>query len=166
MRTLLTSLVVLSACQTAALPDSQRLDSALGQLDGGVWKGTLTYRDYSPPFKDVSIPAELRVTRMAGGFAFDYAYPDEPAANSKSDVILAPDGSALDGEPVAAFETGKGSTDRITTRGPCRDDERAATCEHVWEISKSRFSVRKTVMLADGAAPFRRNEYVFERASE
>lgn len=165
-RALAFAVAIFAATACSAIPEAQdtpRLTPPdLAVLTGSGWTGTLTYRDYSPPFGEVTIQAALDVRETPEGLTFAYTYPKEPQANSQSPFPLAADGTVLDGATV----TGVSRTPEaisITTSAPCEDAGEPATCTYDYAIAAKAFTIRKTVQAGGTAAPFTRNTYRFTR---
>ena len=128
----------------------------------GSWTGSLTYRDYSPPYEDVSIPATLEADQLEEGIRLELKYPDAPSAYDRSMLIASDEGRTLNSETVMSrTETGDEVT--IVTASECEDDGRPAKCEVTYTLSPKVFEMKKMVALDSGEAPFRRNAYAFVR---
>lgn len=158
------ALLVATACASApAQPEPLRVTPEdIAPLVGSGWTGTLTYRDYSPPFGEVTIQAALDVRDTPEGLIFAYIYPKEPQANSESPFLLAEDGTVLDEATVTAVSRTKEALE-ITTSAPCEDAGEPATCTYDYSIAAKAFTVRKTVEATGTATPFTRNTYRFTR---
>ena len=138
--------------------DVQRLAEA-------PWKGSLTYLDYTSR-KPVSIASVLVVTRAdADGrsWRFDYQYPDEPKANSASNVSIADDGSTIDGERVTERSVLAGGIVRIVTEKSGQDDRRPAMFRFTYLIGDASFSRRKDVRFEGTEDYFERHTYSWTR---
>lgn len=129
---------------------------------GDNWTGTLTYRDYSPPHGDVTLQVEAKVTAVAGGLSIALHYPREPAADGISELLLTEGGRVFDGEPVISAER-TGDTLQVITEAACEDDDRPATCRHVYSFAPKQLGWRKLVQFAGDGEAVRRNEYTFSR---
>lgn len=165
MKTCLTSLamIALMACATTS-PDAAPVvtPADLALVSGSGWTGTLVYRDYSPPFTEVTLQAEVDVSISPYGLLLDMRYPGEPGANSTDMLSVASDGTRLGGDPVVARQK-EGRAVYITTRAECEDDEKPAICEHIYTFSKAMFGLRKNVQLDGSSESFQRNAYNFTR---
>jgi len=165
-RTLLLAAALFSAAACAAIPapaEAPRITPAdLAVLTGSGWAGTLTYRDYSPPFGEVTIQAALEVRETPDGLTFAYIYPKEPQANSESPFTLSADGRVLDEATVTAVARTADAVEAATTT-PCEDAGEPATCTYDYTITAKAFTIRKTVQAGGEAAPFTRNTYRFTR---
>lgn len=153
-----------TACAAApAPPEPPRVTPAdLAVLTGSGWTGTLTYRDYSPPFGEVTIQAALDVSETPEGLTFAYIYPKEPQANSESPIPLSADGTQLDEATVTAV-TRTSDAVKVITTAPCEDAGEPATCTYDYSIAAKALTIRKTVEAAGSAAAFTRNTYRFTR---
>ena len=160
---------VLAACaqmpwseKEPALPAVQPGDLAMLE---GSWAGSLTYRDYSPPHEDVSIPATLEVDKLDEGMRLELKYPDEPSAYDRSMLIASDEGRTLNSETVLSRAQSDGEV-TIVTASDCEDDGRPAQCEVTYTLSPKVFKMTKMVALESGGAPFRRNAYAFVRTAK
>ncbi|RIJ24322.1 hypothetical protein D1224_08790 [Henriciella barbarensis] len=145
-----------------ALPAVQPGDLAMLE---GSWAGSLTYRDYSPPHEDVSIPATLTVDKLDEGMRLELKYPDEPSAYDRSMLIASDEGRTLNSEMVLS-RTQSDDEVTIVTASECEDDGRPAQCEVTYTLSPKVFEMTKMVALESGEAPFRRNAYAFVRTAK
>jgi len=156
--------LTLSAC--AAVPDAPpqtRLKPAdLAVISGTGWTGTLTYRDYSPPYGDVTISAELTATETPDGLMLSYIYPKESQANSEGPFALTEDGTVLDGARITKLTRTDGGL-TVTTEEACEDDSKPATCLHDYGFSPRTFTAAKRVRFAGDPETFQRNVYRFTR---
>ena len=137
----------------------------LQRLTGAQWKGTLSYLDYRSSRK-ISISSNVTVTRSDGdprAWIFAYEYPEEPRANSRDTVVVAPDGRSIAGETVVERTSLPDGTLRIVTRKSGTDNDRDAVFRYTYLIGASRVSIRKEVMPEGSAEYFERNEYAWAR---
>jgi len=156
---------LLSSVSLYAQPAPRIEPADVQRLAGALWKGSLTYLDYTSR-KPVSIASELVVTRAdADGrsWRFDYQYPGEPKANSASSVTIAGDGSTIDGERVTQRSVLAGGIVRIVTEKSGQDDRRPAMFRFTYLIGDSSFSRRKEVKFAGTADYFERHTYSWTR---
>lgn len=155
--------IVCSACsgfpsQAPAVVEAADLLVAVGD----DWTGTLTYRDYSPPHGDVTLQVEAKVTAVAGGLSIALHYPREPSADGISELLLTEGGRVFDGEAVISAER-TGEILQVITETACEDDDRAATCRHVYSFAPKQLGWRKLVKFVGDGEAVRRNEYRFSR---
>lgn len=165
---LLTAGAFAACAQTPLSEDATELPAVqpgdLALLEGS-WTGSLTYRDYTPPHEDVSIPATLEADQLDEGVRLELKYPDEPSAYDRSMLIASDEGRTLNSETVMSrTETGDEVT--IVTASECEDDGRLAQCEVTYTLSPRVFEMKKMVALDSGEAPFRRNAYAFVRMAK
>ena len=155
---------LLAACANPPVssPSLRVTDADLEKMLGEGWTGTLIYRDYSPPFGDVTLPVAIAVTQAPDGLILAIDYPDEPQANSKDLLSVREMGTRLAGDLVVARREADQVT-FITTRAPCDDDGQASICEHVYTFGPSSFGMEKFVTPKDGGETIRRNAYVLTR---
>jgi hypothetical protein len=147
-------LAVLGACahQEKAAPALSVAD--LARVAGSGWAGTLIYRDYSPPFEEVMLNVEADVATTPEGLEIALRYPAEPNANGTSRLDLSAGGTVLGGDPVIS-RSDDGGVAAATTRGPCEDDNKPATCEHLYRFGEREFIMEKRVRF-EGEQEFRR----------
>ena len=106
------------------------------------------------------------VTRLdADGrsWQFEYRYPDEPQANSKSRVTIAGDGLTIDGERVTERSVLAGGVVRLVTETSGQDDRRPAMFRFTYLVGDSSFSRRKEVKFDGTADYFERHTYSWTR---
>lgn len=137
----------------------EMLDVAVGD----DWTGQLTYLNYQQPFEDVTIRADVHVTKIENGLQIEYKYPDEPHANSSVRARISADGQSFMDEPIVANIALDGGARQIDTRFSCEDMGRAATCEMTYYLSTSQLEITKMVTYDEGGDAFRRNSYAFSR---
>jgi hypothetical protein len=158
------SLLALAACASApapAAPVITEADTAL--ILGEGWTGTLTYRDYSPPYDLVTLRTTLEVTRTASGLDLFLRYPDEPKADGSSALEISTDGRLIDGDPIISRSKTGGQL-VFVTEGACEDDDRPATCRHTYSLSETQFGMAKSVDFGDAEPAVERNAYTFTRS--
>jgi hypothetical protein len=130
----------------------------------GSWSGTLTYVDYSSN-KPTKIRSDLKVTRTpkTGEWIFEYLYPLEPKANSRTAISLSSDGRYFDEEEVIDRKTQPdGSISLITTKRG-KDNGRNATFRRIFSVAPDSLSIRKEVNIDGTDTYFERNTYWWTR---
>ena len=151
------------ACSNLASPARPTfMAEDLASVVGDDWKGTLIYRDYSPPHGDVTLQVEAKVKAVPGGLAVALHYPREPSADGISELLMSDGGRVFDGESVISRER-TGDMLQVVTEAACEDDNRPATCRHVYSFAPKQLGWRKLVRFAGDPEPVRRNEYMFTR---
>lgn len=154
----------LAAC--ASVPDAptenQLTPSDLAVIAGTGWTGTLTYRDYSPPYGQVTIEAALAAAETADGLMLSYIYPKEPQANSEGAFALTEGGSLLDGAQITQLARTDGLL-TVTTEEACEDDNKPATCLLDYSFGPKVFTAAKRVRFSGSPETFQRNVYRFTR---
>ncbi len=124
----------------------------------GDWQGTLTYLDYSSN-KEVSIPVNLLVVKKNNkALKFNYLYPKEPNANSKSTIKVG--GNTLNGRIIVGKCLDSGYL-MLITEDSGRDNGKPAKITFTYTISPYFFSIRKDVEVE--GERFMRNRYEFSR---
>jgi hypothetical protein len=130
-------------------------------ISGTGWTGTLNYRDYSPPYGDVTISAELAATETPDGLNLSYLYPKVPQANSEGLFALTEDGAVLDGGRITVItRTEDGLI--VTTEEACWDDNTPAACVRDYSFSPHAFAAKR-VRFAGDPETFLRNVCRFTR---
>lgn len=105
---------------------------------------------------------EVDVAATPEGLEIALRYPEEPKANGTSRLALSAGGTILEGDPVVS-RSDDGAVAAATTRGPCEDDNKPATCEHLYRFGEREFVMEKRVRF-EGEQEFRRrNVYRFAR---
>ena len=160
--------VVAVSCLIAALPSMAENNPTitpddLRPLVQSDWVGSLTYMNYQPPYQDVTIPAELEVSRQAEGLDLYFKYPDEPHANSRYTFTYSESDGTLDGNPIILRETTEDGTLKIITGYTCEDMGRAADCTTTITLSNTEFTQTKHVTYSDTGEKIRRNAYSYSR---
>jgi hypothetical protein len=156
------ALLSLSACAGLETQRSASVTAAdLQRAVGDDWRGTLTYRDYSPPFSDVVLAVEARVTALPDGISISLHYPSEPQADSVNQMLVSDFGARVDGALVVEVAE-VGDTLIVSTTEACEDDNRPAICTHDYTFGQSGMIWVKRVQF-DGEAPITRNTYAFNR---
>ena len=137
----------------------------LKALEGKQWVGGLTYLDYGTG-KKTTIKSNLTISRSATdelNWLFDYQYPEEPKANSKSQLSLSTDGLIFNGETVIENTKLADGARRIVTTKPGNDNNRKALYRFTYDIGKDKFTIRKDVLIDGTTEWFERNTYRWTR---
>lgn len=152
-----------SACVGMAAEEAPSVSAAdLLRMVGDDWKGTLTYRDYSPPFGRVTLQVEAKIKATPAGVETSLHYPREPNADGSSELLVSADGAMLDGERVV-LRREEGDRLILATEDACEDDGKPATCRHEYSLAPRDISWRKLVTFGGDTAPVERNTYQFTR---
>lgn len=137
-------------------------------LTGGIWRGTLTYLDYTSHVQ-TTIKSSLLLTRLPaqpdGAAAWDMrlGYADEPHANSGETAVLARGGGVFrDGNVVERTVLPDGTV-RVVTEQDGRDDDRAARIRLVYLLGARQCSIQKLVRIPPDRAFFERHIYRWSR---
>jgi len=157
-------IVALTLALTVSAQTARISPNDLKPIEGAQWVGTLTYLDYGTN-KKTSIKSNITISRSekAGNvWNFDYQYPDEPKANSKSEPSLSADGSTFDGATVLE-KTVEGGKTRIVMIKPGKDNNRTAVYRYTYEFGDGKFSVRRDVKIEGTEEFFERNTYSWTR---
>lgn len=165
LRRLLAAVVAGLCASCAATPPSGAVSVSPADLRGVVgsdWKGTLTYRDYSPPYGAVTLSVEASIAPTPNGISVALHYPKEPQADGANELSLSDGGRTLDGDMVTGREV-NGDTLTITTKATCEDDDKVATCVHIYTLAPKAFGWRKLVTFEGSSQAIQRNAYAFAR---
>ncbi len=138
---------------------------------GTLWKGTLTYRNYSDN-KSITIPSTFLLTRVDtenhanAAFIFAIGYDEEPHANSASRLEIREQGKVIalgdSIERVISHErVGDGVV--IVTQSTGTDDNKPASIRKVYSIAPAACSMQKLVKFADGGDWIERHVYRWTR---
>lgn len=137
----------------------------LKPLEGKQWVGNLSYLDYGSG-KQTTIKSNVTISRSVEKpltWLFDYQYPDEPKANSKSEVLLSNDGLLFNGETLIENTKLGDSSRRIVTTKPGNDNNRKALYRYTYNFGNDKFSIRKDVLIDGTTEYFERNTYSWTR---
>lgn len=155
----------LFALTSASIGQNAKVSTSdLKMLEGSEWVGSLTYLDYSSN-KKTSIKSNLKITRGSGkrSWRFEYIYPDEPKANSGSDIALSKDGRKVgDKTVIERIRLDDGSI-RIVATQQGTDNDRTALFKFTYLIGPKSFSLRKEVQVEGSGLFFERNTYSWSR---
>lgn len=168
----LLSLAAALACATAQRatplllqPAARALPADFDLLGGPLWRGTLTYLDYTSG-KPTTIKSNLLVARLPGDapvWEWRLGYDDEPKANRGETVTLAEEGRLFDGEVVVERTALPAGAIRVVTETDGEDDHRPARLRHVYTLSASAASLQKLVRFAGTGSFLERNVYRWTR---
>ena len=137
----------------------------LQKIAGPLWRGQLTYLDYSANVLR-SIPSNLLVARSAEDgmtWLWSYGYDDEPHANAKDGVRLSEDGRQLGKETLLERRMSEDGTLTIITAMAGQDDHRAAQFRFTYTVAATSFVRQKEVKLDSGGDYFVRHTYSWKR---
>jgi hypothetical protein len=181
MRTLVLSLALVSTGWLAACSSQPAGNTCIGgnkfvtpaDLDlllptSSIWKGTLTYLDYTSN-KPTTIPSTFKLTQATdSSFAWNFAigYDEEPHANSATRLELQDFGRVLqlgDTAETVLSSIRQGNRVDIATEFTAEDDNKPATIRKVYIISPNAFSMQKLVKFADQPDFFERHIYQWSR---
>ncbi len=136
------------------------------QLLPGIWKGTLTYIDYSSG-KPYTMPANIDVAQIeqTGKFIVALSYPNEPKANGNDTFSISKNGKIFNGGNIVRLQRLKNGGIIITTEqeGEDGNDNRKAVLKHIYSIQRNSFTNRKEVRFIKENKWILRNEYQFSR---
>ena len=132
-------------------------------LVGDDWEGELTYLDYGDNETEITLPAELAVSRNDRVLDLYFSFPDEPQANGRAEMVISEDGRRMNDETVERrIRTDSGELMVITGQA-CEDNGAPADCEFTYIVSQDALSITKRVDPEGEGEAFRRNRYVFTR---
>ena len=132
-------------------------------LENVVWKGELTYRNYSDD-KMVSIPVFLRVNKTkTNTWELEFTYPNEPKANSKSTFRLKKAGTFLNKQEIISKEKKEDGSLQFVTSKKGKDNNKPAEIQITYSVSENSFWYEKKVK-PNGESEFAfRNKYSFTK---
>ncbi|MGB3626494.1 MAG: hypothetical protein WA989_11720 [Henriciella sp.] len=131
-------------------------------IEGDGWSGSLTYLNYNEPEEEFSIPVNLGVGREGSVLKLALSYPDEPSADEVAEIEIYDEGRSMNGAEVISRDEEEGSID-IHTQAECQDNNRAAECLTIYELSATKMTISKRVTYDGETESFRRNYYEFSR---
>lgn len=133
----------------------------------GIWKGKLTYLDYSSG-KPYTMPANIKISLSVDkrGYIMGYEYPDEPHANSKDTTYV--NGKLFGKDKIVEFNknTEGGYTLVTEIEGEDGNDHRKAILRHTYILKTNTFSVVKDVKFDGTDKWIKRNEYLLNKAEK
>jgi hypothetical protein len=129
---------------------------------GSDWVGDLVYLDYSSN-KEVKIPVDIAIEKTKKGrYSFQFNYPKEPKANSKSKISIDLDSRTISNDPIKIIEREDGQLS-VVTSSKGKDNGKPASFIKTYVIGKQALTIRKEVTYDDSDEIFMRNEYRMTR---
>ena len=133
----------------------------------GIWKGKLTYLDYSSG-KPYSMSANIKIslTEDKNGYIMGYEYPDEPHANSVDTTYV--NGKLFGKDKIVEFKktSERGFTFVTEIEGEDGNDQKKAILRHTYTLKADTFSAVKDVKFDGTDKWIKRNEYLLNRAEK
>lgn len=133
----------------------------------GIWKGKLTYLDYSSG-RSYTMPANIKISLSVdkSGYIMGYEYPDEPHANSVDTIYV--NAKLFGKDKIVEFKkTPEGDFSLITeTEGEDGNDHKKAILRHTYTLKANTFSVIKDVKFDGTDKWIKRNEYLLNRGEK
>lgn len=158
----LAAVSALAGCLSAPVAAPALSITDLEAVAGDGWTGELVYRDYSPPFGQVQLAVEAKVTMRPDGLTLALHYPKEPNADDTSGLLISADGRTFDSETVTVRER-TGDTLTVMTQARCEDNDLPAACTHIYTLAPKAFGWVKLVTLDRDGQQFQRHAYTFTR---
>lgn len=134
-------------------------------LTGNIWKGTLTYIDYSNG-KKIEIPVELKVIQTSEEsdlWFFMTSFPGEEDHNQTDTVKLSDGGTLFDGEMVKQKFTDDNNRINIITEKEHFEDEKAMLYRFTYIIGNDYFFSGKEESPIGQIHFMQRNFYEYKR---
>ncbi|MEQ8906965.1 hypothetical protein [Ekhidna sp.] len=148
--------IILFLCISLAY--AQNMTQEHLQLLEGQWTGDLVYLDYSSN-KEVKISVEVSIEKVKEGkYKFNYEYPKEPKANSKSNVTIDLEKMTTEGKRIAEINERNGQW-TIVAYSAGKDNGQKARFVKTYVISETTLTVKKEVQYESSEERFMRNEY-------
>jgi hypothetical protein len=130
----------------------------------GIWKGKLTYLDYSSG-KPYSMSAKIKIsiTEDKNAYIMGYEYPDEQHANSVDTIYV--NAKLFGKDKIVEFKkTSEGGFNLVTEiEGEDGNDNKKAILKHTYILKVNTFSVVKDVKFDGTYKWIKRNEYLLNR---
>jgi len=163
----LTAISLASCSSTDATLKASGADPLIAKADfdsvlGDDWSGSLTYLNYSEPFEEVTIPAEIDVSSSPTGLTFSFQYPEEPQQNSTLTIDLSGPSNEIRDAKIVRRST-VGNSVIFMTVEPCEDMGREANCEMIYALAPNMLNIVKVVTYDGETESFQRNAYAFSR---
>ncbi|MEO1021096.1 MAG: hypothetical protein AAFW89_01015 [Bacteroidota bacterium] len=136
--------------------------SALDELTGDAWTGSLTYKNYSDGTM-VTIPARFSVEKLdAWSYTFSYIYPDEPDHSSVEKVVYNEADQEFDGRKILSSDkTSDSHTIRTIQKGTDNGEE--VNLFYTYVFTKNKVVIKKEYQALGSSEREFRNEYTFYR---
>lgn len=132
----------------------------------GTWKGALTYLDYTSG-KPYTMPANISVSRIdnSNRFVVSMMYPNESNANVTDTLVVANNGTYVDGARVRSRHVLSNGDVTIVTEEMGKDgnEGKAALFKHTYTIGKTTYTKRKDVRFVGTSEWIKRHEYSFTK---
>lgn len=130
---------------------------------GDGWEGKLVYADPSEESGQRSTEAGLSVSSDGSTLTLDFSFPGAPQGDGSAALEISGDGGWINDERVVQREEEEDGVLTILTRQECFEGRYIATCEYLYDISESRFSIAKAVTLAGEDEKRFGHQYTFTR---
>ncbi|MBR7800143.1 hypothetical protein [Undibacterium fentianense] len=150
---------------TRAVVGERLFDEDLLKISGKLWRGQLSYLDYSANVLR-SIPSNLLVTRSSeksSVWLWSYGYDKEPHANASNGIELSEDGRRFGNENVLQRQVAEDGTLTVITSMVGEDDNRPAEFRFTYTVTENTFTRQKEVKLKSGGDFFTRHTYRWTR---
>ncbi len=156
--------LVLSLAFLVSGAKSQTVSSGDFKLIEGVWKGKLTYLDYTSNRQE-TIDARLIAQLTDNGIDFSISYPGESGKGGKDSYQINDNGTAINGmKLIERTSTGDGMLKIVLEeKGIDGNDHKPATFNYELIMGKSVFTMTKLVRFEGSSQFFQRNQYRFNR---
>lgn len=133
-------------------------------LLGDGWTGELVYAAQDPESERRTVPAELAVSRDGRTLTLDFSFPDDPQGDGSAALEISENGGWINDEAVLRRETNDGVL-TLVTRQECIEGRTIATCDYLYDISDTEFSIAKAVTLAGESEKRFGHQYSFRRSA-
>jgi hypothetical protein len=132
----------------------------------GVWKGTLTYVDYTSG-KPYTMPANVSISQIDKSFnyLFSKQYPDEPKANSTDTLHISMNGQRIDDEKITEIKREKDGFIEIITELTSVDgnENKPAIIRHTYKATNISLLIAKEVKFVGENTWIKRNENKYQK---
>jgi len=128
-------------------------------LLGDGWTGELVYADPNAESGQGSVEAELEVSREGRTLTLDFSFPGSPQGDGSAPLEISEDGDWINDEMVLRRE----QSGDLLTRQECIEGRYIATCEYLYDISETEFSIAKAYRLAGEEEKRFGHQYSFQR---
>ena len=129
---------------------------------GGGWTGQLIYADANADNGQGSVEAELEVSREGRTLTLDFSFPGSPQGDGSAPLEISEDGDWINDEMLLRREQ-SGDLLTLLTRQECIEGRHIATCEYLYDISETEFSIAKAYRLAGEEEQRFGHQYSFQR---
>ena len=122
----------------------------------------MVYADPNVDSGQATAEVELEVSREGRALILDFSFPGSPQGDGSAPLEISEDGDWINDEVVLRREQ-NGDMLTLLTRQECIEGRYIATCEYLYDISETEFSIAKAYRLAGEEEQRFGHQYSFQR---